>query len=1017
MSETTPTDVLRRKIIIFSVAGILLTGVIIAAVGMIPLYYRLQANEMGNLSFSLKTRAMAVEEFVKHACNVASQISSRSRIREELERYNRQEITLDHLQEYSREKLLDAMDATSRDVFAITRLDVRNSPVLTIGPPLQPKYWVVPSTNRTGVLVGGPEEIGGTRCLVLGSPILNREGARVGTDLVLFDLTSLEKIVRDRSGLGSTGEVLLGNLRGVTLEPFLSSGPSPTNRHPLKLELDLIKAGSGGREGLSQTKTMTAEDGGREVAAFESVAGAPWGLLIRMSTSELYGNLYTTLLILGGVILSLIFLGTLGMVVLLSPLTGKILIHGTELEREVQVKTAALKEELDHRTRTENALRTSEASYRKLFELSNDAIFVSDSHGRISDVNARACEMTGYSRAQMLDMTLEEFHPEELKAAGHKSFELILERGSVRFESGLLKSDGSVVDVEISASIVDPEVGLIQGIARDVTERKRTQEELRLAKEASEAASRSKSEFLANMSHEIRTPMNGILGMTALALNTELTPEQREYLGMVEQSAGNLLKLLNDILDFSKIEAGKLELESIRFDLRELVEETVWSFSFQAHDKGLELLCFVSPDVPSIVQGDPNRLRQILVNLIGNAVKFTDQGEVSIQALPWENEHRSEQPSPEGASTRTIHFSVRDTGIGIPERQLGRIFESFTQGDGSPTKRHSGTGLGLTICRVLVDMMDGDIWVESAENEGSTFHFTARFDDACVPTCSEESDRTVTEKRRILVVDDNRTNRYILTEYLRIWGYEPSQAEDGPTAITAMKQAYDRGESHHLALVDSNMPGMQGLRLVEIMRTEPGLSEIPVILLTSREEQGEGKQARQLGVAAFMHKPVKLHQLQQTMEGILFAEPKPPVGEKEAHRLPKAVRPLRVLLAEDNRINRVLAQRILEELGHNVVVVENGVEAVQRATEESFDLVLMDVQMPEMDGVEATRRIRSHAGPGEKARVPIVALTAHAMKGDKERFIEAGMDDYISKPIDVEEFRQVVERIMFSESV
>ncbi len=663
-----------------------------------------------------------------------------------------------------------------------------------------------------------------------------------------------------------------------------------------------------------------------------------------------------------------------------------------------------------------------------------DSLIVLNAEGMIVMTNQATVDLLGYDEEQLIEapitVILGEKEGESTEEPGIQ--DVIIHGQAGNIEKTYITKVGDKIPVSFSSSIMRSD-GRIQGIvcvAQDISDRKKAEKSIEDANQELEAinrrleqaieranrmalqadeANRAKSDFLANMSHEIRTPMNGVIGMIGLLLDTDLTPEQREYADTVCSSADSLLTIINDILDFSKIEAGKLDLEILDFDLRATLDDLNDVLALKAHRKGLEYICMIDPDVPSLLRGDPGRLRQLLTNLIDNAVKFTSEGEVSVEVTL--KEEKTDQA--------TIHFSISDTGIGIPGDSIGSLFDAFTQIDASTTRKYGGTGLGLTISRRLAEMMGGEVGVESEEDKGTTFWVTTVFqkqpDDRIADVEFFEDTAALLQDKRILVVDDSEMNRLVLKKQLHSWQCRHDEAPEGETALAKLRAAAAEKDPFLMAILDMQMPGMDGETLGRTIKADESIEDPALVMMTSLGKRGDAARLQEIGFSAYLTKPVKQSALYNCLVTVFSEE-----GKKERDKTVPIItrhalaegkrRKTRILLAEDNPTNQIVALKILEKLGYRADAVANGLEAVKLLEIRTYDLVLMDVQMPEMDGLEATRRIRDESSMVLDHGVPIVAMTAHAMKGDREKCLEAGMDDYVAKPVEPRVLVEAIER-------
>lgn len=642
-----------------------------------------------------------------------------------------------------------------------------------------------------------------------------------------------------------------------------------------------------------------------------------------------------------------------------------------------------------------------------------DFLYAKDLDSRFVIANTAVAEAMRSTPSELTGRSDADFYAPELARSFLEDEQSVLRSGEPlinRSEQAKDRDGNDIIILTTKVPLKDEQgktIGLI-GVGRNITERVRAEEETKLAREAADAANRAKSEFLANMSHEIRTPMNGVIGMSELLLETSLDAGQRECAETIHESGRTLLAIINDILDFSKIEAGRLELELLEMDVRATVEDTSRVLAVQAHAKGIELTVSIDPAIPELIVGDPGRLRQIITNLAGNAIKFTAHGEVNIEV----------QRLASAAPSVKLQFTVRDTGIGIPANRIGSLFQAFTQVDASTTRRFGGTGLGLSIVSKLVGLMGGAIGVESEEGAGSRFWFTADFGVASANNHAKKVLTTAQLRgKRVLAVDDNTTNLRILSRQLELCGFHAQYSNSPEEAMQLLRRAAADGNPFDIALLDYDMPEINGEQLGQQIVADPSLKDSRLVLLTSSGQAADGRRFAESGFAGYLLKPVSQRDLMDCLLLIMGFKAEDwhgrtqPIVTRHEIMINQANRRSRILVAEDNAVNQIVARKILEKMGHAVDIAANGRAAVEAWQSGRYDLILMDCQMPEMDGYQATREIRRRESE-TALRIPIVALTADAVKSADEACRAAGMDDYVSKPIDRERLQGVLERYL-----
>jgi len=900
-------------------------------------------------------------------------------------------------------------------------------------------------------------ETTGRESFAISAPVMDSlNGNFLGVLNVIFNLDGINKITADHTGMGDSGETYLINKYGFMItssrilhDTFLRQKVDTENARCCLANLEAIRTGQSDQEHKDEAETFTDYRGVPVLGTHGCIPEMEWGLLAEMDTKEAFAPIarlrsaiamIAAVLCAVGIAVSYIIARHLShsihklrvgserigngdlnyrvdirtgdeiqqLAEEFNRMAGKVSESYATLEQKVDERTVHLEREITERKRADVELRRAVAFQRTVSEALPDFIFVLDADGVIEKVNR---VHPGHSEEDVVGQSVLTFVQLDFHDAFKKTLRQALDTGRLQtVETEVALPDGCHFFLNRLSPIHMDEMELsVVLVATDITDRKRSEENIKninrqleaaieratlMAVEA-EAANVAKSEFLANMSHEIRTPMNGVIGMTGLLLDTDLTKEQREFAETVRNSGNVLLAIINDILDFSKIEVSKMELETIDFNLRTALEEAIDLIAYHAEEKEIELTCMIDPVVPSLVQGDPGRLRQVLVNLTGNAIKFTSEGEVAIR-VTLDNDDDDQV---------TLRFAIVDTGIGIPQDRIDRLFEAFSQADSSTTRKFGGTGLGLTISKRLAEAMGGQMGVESEEGRGSTFWFTVVLGKQPSGRESELELKTTIAGQRILVVDDTPTNRRLLDVLLTSWQCQHDEAPDGQTALKKLRAAAQEGDPFRLVIVDMCMPEMDGETLGARIKEDPELRDITLVMMTSMGKRGDVARLKEIGFAAYLTKPVKQSQLYDCLATVWERKQhhvgKTPESIVTRHRIVRNRQcSTRILVAEDNIVNQKVALRILEKLGYRTDVAADGLEAIKALESIPYDLVLMDCQMPEMDGYRATRHIRNPESAVLDHGIPIIAMTANAMAGDREECIKAGMNDYISKPVE-----------------
>lgn len=1050
------------KMSIFVAALLILTAGLMSWAGYVVARNIIQDQIQKRLRVAASDRHAMVMSFVEQQLERVGLVASRTKLRNLVAQFQHNEITTEALLDGTRPILLDALKST--DGFIVISIadpegrvltstsdehlekDISQNPVFQAG--LKRRH------------LGEPRLVDGKFITSVAAPALTNDQELLGVVLVDLDVTPLFRILTETEGLGDSGEVLVGARDGSDVK-YLFGSKKGTIRAAALDTVPPMAAAIGGA-----THSEVTNYAGTEVLvhyrpiSYQPLDYQPWGLIAKMDVAEAYEPLDSFRRTRIQIQLGLIAVGLAGSfwlsrrmtrpireltqtatAVASGDLTAQVVVTSDDeigtlghtfnamtrelqstyatLEDRVRQRTSELQSEITRRQEIQNELEHNAERIKRIIDTANDAFVSMNAAGLIVEWNPQAQAMFGWSRDEVLMLPVTDMIiPESFRNDHQQGLERFLKTREAkilnrRLELTARRRDGSEFPVEIT--ITPQRLGnefVFNAFLHDITQRKQDEDALHEAREFAESANKSKSEFLANMSHEIRTPMNGIIGMSELLASTKLESDQRDYLNMVRQSADALLRLLNDILDFSKIEAGKLELESIPFSLRDCVGNTGHTLSSRAAEKGIELACRIAPDVPDILVGDPGRLRQIIVNLAGNAIKFTEEGEVVVEivSVSTQSELSKSASDLEGNSNRIVlRVDVRDTGIGIPIEKQQSIFEAFGQADASTTRKYGGTGLGLAISTQLVELMHGSISVDSKVGVGTTFSFTINFGVSPEQNLRPASVLATLQDMKVLIVDDNGTNRRILHEILQSWNMCPVTVDSAEDGLRYIQETRANGDNVPLVLLDCMMPGMDGFDFAASLRETVSAEECTVIMISSAIQAGDSKRCQELSIARCMPKPVIHSELLNAILTEIQPE-KPSIQPSKEVLPPPEVNPRRILLAEDGVINQRVATEFLTQRGHQVVVVGNGQLALEAIAREPFDLVLMDVQMPKMDGFAATKELRRNETDTDR-HLPVIAMTANAMKGDRERCLEVGMDDYVPKPIDAVSLFKAVESV------